>query len=328
MKSLLNILSKEKIKYKINNKSYFSPSIVIKTPVTHWKRAQNWGDFHMAVLLKKQLEIKGYHVLIQILPEWDNEQGKEYEVVIVFRGLSRYTVKSSQRNIMWNISHPDDISIEEYEEYDHVFIASNFWAKKISSQVSTPVNTMLQCTDPERFYELPDADKKRFYNQLLFVGNSRGIYRKVLQDLLPTNYGLALYGKNWEKIIPKKYIKGIYIPNENLYQYYSSAEIVLNDHWDDMREKGFISNRIFDALACGAFIVTDSVHDMGELKDYVNVYDTKEELNNKIEYSLKNPCECKIKSQRGKNFVLKNHTFKQRAEQFIESFSPHLKASS
>ena len=34
---------------------------------------------------------------------------------------------------------------------------------------------------------------------------------------------------------------------------------MLADHWDDMREHGFISNRIYDALACGAVVVSDDV---------------------------------------------------------------------
>ena len=43
-----------------------------------------------------------------------------------------------------------------------------------------------------------------------------------------------------------------HVPNDELRHVYSSAGIVLNDHWDDMREHGYISNRVYDALACGA----------------------------------------------------------------------------
>ena len=128
---------------------------------------------------------------------------------------------------MWNISHPDKITLEEYEEYDKVFIASNFWAEKISEQVSVPVEVMLQCTDLERFHEPDEKEKRKNHQQLLFVGNSRDVFRKVLKDLLPTNYDLAIYGKNWEKIIPKKYIKAKHIKNDQLYKHYGSADILL-----------------------------------------------------------------------------------------------------
>ncbi len=56
-----------------------------------------------------------------------------------------------------------------------------------------------------------------------------------------------------------------------------------------MREKSFVSNRIFDGLACGGFIITNSVKEIGELKDYVQVYETEEELKGHIEYYLENP---------------------------------------
>jgi spore maturation protein CgeB len=41
--------------------------------------------------------------------------------------------------------------------------------------------------------------------------------------------------------------------------------VVLNDHWDDMREQGFYSNRLFDAAACGARIVSDHLDGLEEL---------------------------------------------------------------
>lgn len=291
-------------------------SIVIKIPVTKWKRAQSWGDYHMAVLLKKQLERNGHRVLIQILPEWNNKEGLKYDVAIVLRGLSCYTVKPQQINIMWNISHPDDVTVEEYQDYDHVFIASNYWARTIKKQVSVPVEAMLQCTDMERFKEPNEQEKKSFHHQLLFVGNSRDIYRKSLKDLLPTKYDLAVYGKNWEKIISKEVIKGTQLSNDALFKYYGSADILLNDHWDDMREKGFVSNRLYDGLACGAFILTDTVKEMGELKEYVQVYETAEELKKVINLYLENPKKRSLKSQEGMKYVRDNHTFKERAEQF------------
>jgi len=298
---------------------FLSQSIAIKIPAPTWEGAHSWGDYHMAVLLKQQLENLGYYVLLQILPEWDNEEGMECDVVIVLRGLSRYSVKSHQMNIMWNISHPDKVTLEEYEEYDKVFIASELWADKIAAQVSVPVEAMLQCTDPERFHEPSETEKAQNQQQLLFVGNSRDVYRKVLKDLLPTDYDLAVYGKKWNKLIPRKYIKGDHIANDELYLHYGSADVLLNDHWDDMREQGFVSNRIFDGLACGAFILTDQVKAMGELKGYVQVYETPEELRTHLEFYLGNPEERCERAKKGMKFVVENHTFKARAKVFSDS---------
>lgn len=291
-------------------------TIVIKTPVTKWRRARNWGDFHMAELLKLKLEDEGYHVLIQILPEWYNKEGQDYDIAIVFRGLSKYEPQPHQINIMWNISHPDMVTNDEYASYDKVFIASSYWTDQISKKISSSVDTMLQCTDVGRFREPNEEDKKKYHKQLLFVGNSRGSLRKVIEDLLPTNLDLSVYGKNWNKLIPKKYLKGKYIRNDELHKYYGSADILLNDHWDDMRVKGFVSNRIFDGLASGAFIISDNVQDMGRIKDFVQTYKTREELNDSISYYLKNPVKRMKKIQNSMEYVQQNHTFHDRAKQF------------
>lgn len=302
-------------------KRFLSQSIAIKIPAPTWKGCYSWGDYHMAVLLKQQLENEGYYVLLQILSEWDNDEGLECDAVIVFRGLSRYRPKSHQINIMWNISHPDKVTLEEYEEYDKVFIASELWADKIAKQVSVPVEAMLQCTDPERFREPTELQKDQYKQQLLFVGNSRDVYRKVLKDVIPTDYDLAVYGKNWKKMIPKQYVKGDHIANDELFLHYGSADILLNDHWDDMREQGFVSNRIYDALACGAFIVTDKVEAMGELINYLEVYETPEDLKKSLDYHMNHSEERHEKARKGMKFVIENHTFEQRAKVFSDTIS-------
>jgi len=149
---------------------------------------------------------------------------------------------------------------------------------------------------------------------LLFVGNSRRVYRKILRDLLPTDHNLSVYGADWDRLIDKKYIKGKHIPNNELHQAYSSCKILLNDHWEDMREKGFISNRIFDGIACGAYIISDSVAGLDELfGNRVDTYNTTEELNQLIEKALANPKEV--------DSDIKGHTYSDRVKQFIEVFS-------
>ena len=177
---------------------------------------------------------------------------------------------------------------------------------------------MLQCTDPNRFKPIDTDKKKKYYNQILFVGNSRGIFRKIIKDILPTNYSLSIFGEKWEKLIPEDYIKGQHIENKLLYKYYASADILLNDHWDDMREKGFVSNRIFDGLACQTFMISDKVKDMGDIESYVQTYETKEELNRHLNYFLENPQERESRTKKGMEFVLENHTFKNRAIIFSE----------
>jgi spore maturation protein CgeB len=126
-------------------------------------------------------------------------------------------------------------------------------------------------------------------------------------------YDLSVYGTEWGAFIPKKYIKGDHIENNELYKYYGSADILLNDHWDDMREKGFISNRIFDALACGTIILSDDVNDWGELKDFVTTYKNAPDLPNIIEKLSIDKTLFSKRAREGKTYIINNHTFEARA---------------
>ncbi|MDR1293397.1 MAG: glycosyltransferase, partial [Bifidobacteriaceae bacterium] len=52
---------------------------------------------------------------------------------------------------------------------------------------------------------------------------------------------------------------GDYATTAEVAQLYSDARLVLADHWGDMAREGFVSNRLFDAVACGARVVCDRV---------------------------------------------------------------------
>lgn len=293
----------------------FQRKIAIKIPVPKWKVVQEWGDYHLALGLKKELERKNCEVLLQILPEWNKGEG-DCDVVIVLRGLSRYTPKKGHFNIMWNISHPDKVEIEEYNRYDHVFIASEHWAFEIAEKTRVPTESLLQCTDPELFYNDPTG---KYHDDLLFVGNSRKVFRKILKDLLPTDKDLAVYGTHWKSFIKESYVKGDHIPNQELREAYSSCKILLNDHWDDMREKGFISNRIFDGFASGAFIISDHVRGGGDVfKDALVTYDNPEQLHSLVDQYLEDEDQRVQKASKGQSIVLDQHTFQIRVERILE----------
>ena len=60
-------------------------------------------------------------------------------------------------------------------------------------------------------------------------------------------------------------MRGEFVPNHELGELYAAAGVVLNDHWPDMRRDGSVSNRLFDAVACGARVVSDDVAGLGDL---------------------------------------------------------------
>jgi spore maturation protein CgeB len=122
---------------------------------------------------------------------------------------------------------------------------------------------LLQCTDPARFQ--PGAAVPGNGDPVLFVGNSRNVFRPVVRDLLAAGVEVAIYGDKWDRFLGPGKVRGRFVPNERLAAAYASAGVVLNDHWDDMRTEGFYSNRLFDAAACGARIVSDHIDGLEDL---------------------------------------------------------------
>lgn len=287
--------------------------IAIKVPVPKKERVETWGDFHFARSLEKALKKRGHGVRIDLLDAW-YEDPLEIDVVIVLRGLSPYQPASNHINIMWNISHPDKVGIDEYGNYDHICLASEHYVSVLSGKTDTPVSPLLQCTDTHVFFQ--DASEDVPVHDLLFVGNSRKKYRKIVKDSIEQGLPLTVYGTRWEGIIDKRYIQGQYIDNQELHKYYSNCKVLLNDHWPSMGRYGFFSNRLFDAGACGACVVSDEALGMEAVfGDAITTYKTPEDLKRIVQQLI---ADEKLRTDKGrqlKEIVIENNTFDNRAEQ-------------
>lgn len=296
----------------INNSIRFA----IKIGVPRNEERDQWGDYHFAKGLQRAIEDAGHIARIDILPDWYSGLSATDEVVIVMRGLSQYQPQPTAINLAWIISHPDDISISELKKYDHVFVASSTYTEWLSRSLGDRVSTLLQCTDPNVFFK--DSEESPAVRDVIFVGNSRGQQREVVQYAVESGIDFEIYGGMWEGLAPHGMVKGTYIPNSSLRKYYSTAKIVLNDHWPDMREHGFISNRVFDAGACGAVIISDEMAELGELfGESVAQYSSAESLREITLELLNDDARRKKMGNQMRTMISKHHTFAARAREII-----------
>lgn len=233
-------------------------SFAIKIPAPFKNRAE-WGDFHYAESLSNALQRLGHSVRIDFRGEWDNPKAWSDDVVLVLRGLSEYTPRPGQLTLIWNISHPDQVSYDEYSAFHCVLIASRSYAALLSMILERPVYPLLQCTDTERFNfpdHLPPANPE---GRGVFVGNSRNDFRAMVRWSVENDVDLDIYGSRWSQFIPEALIAGENIPNTELAERYRLARFVLNDHWQSMKDFGFVSNRVFDVIGCGGTLISDSL---------------------------------------------------------------------
>lgn len=291
--------------------------IAIKIPVPKVEVAQEWGDYHFALALKRAFVKLGHSVRIDIIPDWYCQAGFGDDVVLVLRGLSVYEPQPDHINLMWNISHPDKISLDEYEKYDHIFVASLSYTEKLKAMIKTPITSLLQCTDPKIFSYRPL--KSIPAHKVLFIGNSRKNYRKIVKDTFEAGLPLSVYGTHWKSFLPESVICGEHIPNIELAHYYSRADIVLNDHWDTMRKYGFLSNRLFDVVACGARVISDPVDGIQEIfGNLVATYNTQQELKSIVENLLSESVENRNYRLDLAQYFQKEHSFDQRTTHLLK----------
>lgn len=235
----------------------------IKNPAPYGPEGVHWGDTYYAQHLAESLERLGQDVIIDYRPEFMRESARHDDVVLLLRGLAPYFPVPGQVSMMWVISHPEMLAKSDGHGWDRIYVASSAYAPKLASQWGRPVLPLLQATDPSRFN--PDVAKPDTGYPLLFLGSSRNQARPMVMDSVERNLGVSVIGKDWNQFVPPGVVRSDFMANDEVGAAYRSAGILLNDHWDDMREEGFISNRLFDAVAAGARVITDDVVGLREV---------------------------------------------------------------
>jgi len=225
--------------------------IIIKNAAPSDSRQKKWGDYHFGRCLSKYLMRLGAKVKTHYKRDWGKKD--RANAVIVIRGKYPYQPKSPIVHILWVISHPGAVTLEECEAFDAVCVASHPHAEFLRNKVSVPVFPLLQCTDTEEFTNIGKKEREG----VIFVGNTRGVHRPCVTWALEYGLPLKIWGRGWDQWTDPHHIVADYIPNEHLGELYAHSKFTLNDHWHDMKSLGYINNRIFDALACGLPVISD-----------------------------------------------------------------------
>ncbi len=277
-----------------------------------------WGDWHFAQSLAGALRRLGQQVVVEPRDTAPARPAAALDdVVLTLRGLTPLASDPAVVNLLWVISHPDEVAAAELTTADHVFAASIAWSERMSAVVGRPVEPLLQCTDPQVF--APGRPLLGEAEPVLFVGNSRRVMRPVVEQALAVRPDLAVWGGGWHGLIPEHNIRGTYIPNAELSAHYGSAGVVLNDHWDDMRTAGFISNRLFDIVASGGRAVSDDVAGLTEVfGDAVVAFDTPDQLGALLSEPVDGHFGDDARRVAAAGRVARSHSFQARAERLLE----------
>jgi len=266
---------------------------VIKIPTPDTNAKLSWGEYHFAYALKRELENLGYYAVVDLYENWYCEI--EADFVLVLKGKRVY--HPDRRNekckyIMWHVCHPNHASKEEYELYDLVYIDSVPYAEKVRQEVSVPVKPLLVCVDTSIFFP---QEKEAEYD-IVFVGNTRGERRPFVEWCENNDIPIHIWGRmdgadGWKKFVRKDTCIKLecLIDNKDLPELYRASKVILNDHYGDMREYGFLNNRILEALCCGRPLVSDYSPAFEEIfGDSIVYYHGEEDFIEKLKYLEEN----------------------------------------
>lgn len=296
-----------------------APSFCLEIGAPDIATARAGGDLALAEALAGALGRRGHPTFVQDGSATSSAAGSSLDVRLHLRGRRRRRLNPGQLNVIWHMSHPEEVSRDELNEYDLALVASRPYARSLASELDTPVAPFLQFTDPERFRPAPDPTAA---SRLLFVGNWRGQFRLSVWSALRCGHAVALYGEGWRLLAPE-HVREDHVPNDELPRLYSSAEIVLCDHWPEMRELGFIANRVFDVLACEGFLLSDHFDALEEeLGGCLETYRTADDLDREIELNLKDAGRRHAIARRGREVVLRKHSVDHRADQLVALIGP------
>jgi O-antigen biosynthesis protein len=292
--------------------------LVITTAVPSRKVAARWGDWHLANDLARAVGRLGYRVRVQTADQVDDVETGACAVHLVLRGLQPTRPVAGPRHVLWVVSHPETVDERDCDEADLVLVASERFAAELRARTATPVEVLLQATDHHRFF--PRRPDPRYDHPVAVVAKTRDVMRPIVGDALAAGLRPAIFGSGWEAFVDSDLIVADYVPNDELPVLYSSVGVLLNDHWDTMRAWGFVSNRLFDALACATPVVSDPMPEIATMfGGAVPTYRDPDELHALVTAALDDAGAARRRADRGRAQVLARHTFDHRARHLVDA---------
>lgn len=212
-----------------------------------------------------------------------------------------------------------DIIIKAAPFYDHVFCAGSE-AVELLAQEGVKAEWLPFACDPDYQHpvELTEEERLKYQRDIVFVGSYYKNREKTLETLSDMNIGI--WGPNWSKISKSSPLKDsvhdLRIGPEEWVKIYSASRIVLVVNYDDGKTlSNQVSPKLYEAMACGSFVIVDSKPDAKALfrdKEEVVFYDGEKDLKEKVQYYLDNADERITIAHQGYKTVLKKHTYEDR----------------
>jgi glycosyltransferase involved in cell wall biosynthesis len=169
----------------------------------------------------------------------------------------------------------------------------------------------------------PNVSVSRITNALYLGAGGRMLEYKpklleVVKAALP--FGLRLYGMGWDEVDDAgiRAANGGVLPRYEIANAYSGARVVLASTIQAQREEGMINNRIFEAMSCGALVLSDHFEALDEVAEgSVLFYKSGEDVATQLQWAKDYPEQAAAMGHRARELILSKHTWAHRAVQVM-----------
>jgi spore maturation protein CgeB len=177
--------------------------------------------------------------------------------------------------------------------------------------------------------QLTQNEDRVFGSQIVFVGSHHLRREKLFENL--HEFDFSIWGPRWTRLSKesclRSKVRGDQVPPEQWVKIYSACNIILAPHFHDEHNRfpvHQISPRVFEAMACGGFVLSDRQKDVLALfKDgeHLVTFGDGKDLVDKIKYFLQHPEERKKIAAAGRREVLNKHTYTHRMQNLLSFIS-------
>jgi len=285
-----------------------------------------YGDYFTAHGLGDALEKYGYRIVY--LPErpiYEWHHLSSIDILVVTRHsfdpflLRHYPGITS---VAWIRGYVDEwCRAPWFEEYDIILTTSKI-SLQYAKRFTDPVKCLavLRLAADTKIFK-PGPSQPGYESDISFVGNIFEVPREFTRKLtIEPGVTFSLYGKLTDTGHRfRRYHRGK-VSHGDIPKIYNSSGIVLEDCTPMCQPWGCINSRTFEAMACGACVVSNEVPELKELfGDTIVTYKSRKDLNYRISWLLENE---KIRERIGKKAraeIIKHHTYEHRAEELRQA---------
>jgi spore maturation protein CgeB len=241
------------------------------------------------------------------------------------RALKNFGIKT----ILWTIDAPLDFQpiLDAAPLYDCIVCQGTEAIELLNRKKINGAQWLPVACDPEYHKPIPllPAEMERYGHDIVFAGSYYPNRASLFEKL--TGFDFGIWGPGWDKLESasklREHIKGYHTPPSEWLKIYSASKIVLAVHYQDPENVIPVyqaSPRVFEALACGAFVIVDNQKDVFSLFDdekHLVSFSDSDDLIEKITYYLAHPQKRREIANRGREEVLRNHTYVDRIKRLL-----------